>query len=89
MLSLVYVLAMALTYTVVGIIAGLFGANLQAVFQNAWIIGSFAAIFVILSFSMFGFYELQMPIAIQTRLTVVCNSQQNGTLTGHLFLIIG
>ena len=60
-LSLVYVLAMAVTYTVAGVLAGLFGQNLQAVFQNPWIISAFVAIFIALAFSMFGFYELQLP----------------------------
>ncbi|MGM0594841.1 MAG: protein-disulfide reductase DsbD [Pseudomonadota bacterium] len=81
-LSVVYVLAMALTYTVAGVIAGLFGANLQAAFQSPWILGSFAAVFVALSFSMFGFYELQLPAALQGKLTEVSNKQQGGTLTG-------
>lgn len=82
MLSLVYVLAMALTYTVAGIIVGLSGENVQALFQNPWILSSFAAVFVLLSLSMFGFYELQMPNAIQSKLTSISNSQQGGTLLG-------
>jgi thiol:disulfide interchange protein DsbD len=82
MLSLVYVLAMASTYTVVGILVGLSGENIQAWFQNPWIIGSFAAIFVALSFSMFGFYELQMPGAIQNKLVQVSNNQRGGTMVG-------
>ncbi len=81
-MSLVYVLAMALTYTVAGIAAGAFGQNLQVAFQNPWILGSFAAVFVALSFSMFGFYELQMPSFIQSKLTNASNRQQGGTLTG-------
>jgi thiol:disulfide interchange protein DsbD len=81
-MSLVYVLAMALTYTAAGIAAGAFGQNLQAAFQNPWILGSFAGVFVALSFSMFGFYDLQMPSFIQSRLTDVSNRQQGGTLTG-------
>jgi thiol:disulfide interchange protein DsbD len=81
-LSLTYVLAMAATYTVAGIIAGLFGANLQAAFQNPWILTSFAAVFVALSFSMFGFFELQLPSALQSKLAEVSNKQQGGTLTG-------
>lgn len=81
-LSLVYVLAMALTYTVVGILVGLSGENIQAWFQNPWIISTFAAIFIALSFSMFGFYELQMPASIQSKITQISNSQQGGTLTG-------
>ncbi|ULG67821.1 protein-disulfide reductase DsbD [Marinobacterium sediminicola] len=82
MLSLVYVLAMAATYTVAGIIAGLFGANLQAAFQNPWVIGSFSAVFVLLAFSMFGFYDLQLPSALQSRLSGVSHRQQGGTLSG-------
>lgn len=81
-LSLVYVLAMAMTYTVVGILVGLSGENIQAWFQNPWIIGSFAAIFVALSFSMFGFYDLQMPASIQSKLTNISNSQQGGNIIG-------
>jgi thiol:disulfide interchange protein DsbD len=81
-LSLVYVMAMAVTYTVAGIIAGMFGANVQAAFQNPWILGSFAAVFVLLSLSMFGFYELQMPSFIQSKLTEISNRQKGGTLFG-------
>ena len=81
-LSVTYVLAMALTYTVAGIIAGLFGSNLQAAFQNPWILGTFSAVFVALAFSMFGFYELQLPSAIQSKLTEVSNKQQGGSLIG-------
>lgn len=81
-MSLVYVLAMALTYTVAGVLAGLFGANLQAAFQNAWILGSFSFIFVLLALSMFGFYELQLPSALQTRLSEISNKQQGGSLLG-------
>ncbi|MCK5396224.1 MAG: protein-disulfide reductase DsbD, partial [Gammaproteobacteria bacterium] len=81
-LSLIYVLAMAMTYTIVGILVGLSGENIQAWFQNPWIIGSFAIIFVALSFSMFGFYELQMPASIQGKLANMSNSQQGGNIIG-------
>ena len=81
-LSLVYVLAMASTYTVIGILVGLSGENIQAWFQNPWIIGSFAAIFVALAFSMFGFYELQMPASVQNKLAQISNNQRGGTLLG-------
>ncbi len=82
MISLVYVLAMALTYTVAGVIAGLFGENLQATFQNPWILVTFSFVFVLLALSMFGFYELQMPSFLQSKLTEVSNRQRGGTLTG-------
>lgn len=81
-LSLVYVLAMAVTYTVAGVLAGLFGQNLQAWFQNPWILGFFIAIFVALALSMFGFFELQLPASLQTRLTQASNQQRGGSLTG-------
>lgn len=81
-MSSVYVLAMALTYTVAGVVMGLVGENVQAVFQNPWVLSVFAAIFLLLSLSMFGFYELQMPTFIQSRLTEISNRQQGGTLVG-------
>ena len=81
-LSLTYVLAMAITYTVAGLMAGLFGSNLQAAAQNPWVLGSFSAIFVLLALSMFGFYELQMPQAIQSRLTEFSNKQRGGSYVG-------
>jgi len=81
-LSLVYVLAMAVVYTLFGVVAGLFGHNLQAVFQHPVILVSFAALFVALSFSMFGFYELQLPSSIQTRLNELSSRAEGGTLMG-------
>jgi thiol:disulfide interchange protein DsbD len=82
MVSLTYVLAMAATYTLAGVLAGLFGQNLQAALQAPWVLASFALVFVVLSFSMFGYYELQMPSAVQTWLTKVSNSQRGGTFVG-------
>ncbi len=81
-LSLVYVLAMAVTYTVAGVLAGLFGQNLQAVFQNPWILSGFVLVFILLALSMFGFYELQLPGRLQTRLAEASNRQQGGQLWG-------
>jgi thiol:disulfide interchange protein DsbD len=81
-LSLVYVLAMAVTYTVAGVLAGLFGQNLQAMFQNPWILGFFIAIFIALALSMFGFFELQLPASLQTRLSNASNKQKGGSLAG-------
>ena len=82
LLSLAYVLAMALTYTIAGVCAALFGANLQAAFQNPWMLGSFSALFVLLAMSLFGFYELQVPASLQGKLTDISNRQRGGTLFG-------
>jgi len=81
-LSLVYVLAMALVYTLFGIVAGLFGQNLQAVFQHPAVLVGFAGLFVVLSLAMFGFYELQLPASLQTRLNEWSNRAEGGTLLG-------
>lgn len=83
-LSLVYVLAMASTYAVAGAIVGRFGAefNIQVWFQDPVILSVFASIFVLLSLSMFGFYDLQMPSFIQSRLTEFSNKQEGGNLIG-------
>ena len=82
MLSLVYVLAMALTYTVAGVLAGLFGANLAAAFQDPWIVSAFALVFVLLALSMFGFYDLQLPASWQAGLATLSRRQQGGTWAG-------
>jgi thiol:disulfide interchange protein DsbD len=74
-LSLAYVLGMALTYAAVGVAAGLSGTLLSAALQNVWVLGGFALVFVVLSFSMFGFYELQMPAALQSRISDTANHQ--------------
>jgi thiol:disulfide interchange protein DsbD len=76
-LSLAYVLGMAVTYAAAGIAAGLTGTLLSAALQNAWVLGAFALVFVVLSFSMFGFYELQLPTALQSKL-----SEESGHLKG-------
>jgi thiol:disulfide interchange protein DsbD len=81
-LSLVYVLATAVVFTGAGVVAGLAGQNLQALFQKPWILISFASLFVLLAFSMFGFYELQLPASWQTRLAQVSNRQHGGSLPG-------
>ena len=81
-LSVVYVLATCVVFTIAGVVAGLAGANLQAAFQKPWILISFAAVFVLLSLSMFGFYELQLPASWQNRLAGLSNRQKSGSLTG-------
>lgn len=81
-LSLVYVLAMALAYTVAGVLAGLFGANIQTALQDPWVITIFSLVFVILAFSMFGFYEIQMPRFIQSKLTKKSDEMQGQGVVG-------
>ena len=80
-ISLTYVIAMALTYGVLGIIAGLFELNLQTASQNIWVITAFSGVFVLLALSMFGFYELQLPASWQNKLSGA-SGKQGGTLHG-------
>jgi thiol:disulfide interchange protein DsbD len=81
-LSLTYVLGMALTYTAAGAAFGAMGGQVQAALQKPWIIVGVAGLFVALAMSMFGFYEIQVPAALQTRLSAVSNRQKAGTLVG-------
>jgi thiol:disulfide interchange protein DsbD len=81
-LSLTYVLGMALTYTAAGIIGAAMGREVQALFQQWWVLAIFAAVFVAMALSMFGLYTVQMPAAIQTRIAGLSNRQSAGTLGG-------
>ena len=74
MLSLVYVLAMAFAYSIAGVLAGVFGENLQVLLQNPWAIGGFALVFVALALSMFGFYEIGLPASWQSKLSSASDS---------------
>ncbi len=81
-LSLTYVLAMSLTYTAAGVVAGLFGQNLQALFQHPAVLMGFSALFVALALAMFGAYTLQLPAVLQSRLAVISGRQRGGSLAG-------
>ena len=81
-LSLVYVLAMASTYTAAGITAALLGHNLQALFQHPAVLILFSSVFVALSLAMFGLYELQFPSSWQTRLQQLSQSNSSGRYGG-------
>ena len=78
LVSLAYVLGMAVAYTAIGIAAAFSGNLLSAALQNAWVLGAFAAVFVGLALSMFGFYELQLPSSWQARLTEASNRLGGG-----------
>lgn len=81
-LSLAYVLGMAVTYAAAGVAAGMTGTLLSAALQNAWVLGAFALVFVVLSFSMFGFYELQLPTFLQSKMSEEAGHLKGGSLPG-------
>lgn len=81
-LSLSYVVSSALTYMIFGIVAGLFGQNLQAHFQEPWVISVFSGFFIVFALAMFGLFNFEMPLAIQERVTRISQGLRGGTLSG-------
>jgi len=81
-LSLAYVLGMAITYAAAGVAAGFSGSLISNALQTPWVLGSFSALFVLLSLSMFGLYELQLPSSWQSKLNDTSNRLHGGHLSG-------
>ncbi len=82
LLSVTYVLGMALTYTIAGAAFAAAGQQAQAFFQQPWIIISFAALFVVLALAMFGLFDLKIPAALETRLAGLSGRQKSGSFVG-------
>ncbi len=82
LISLVYVVSMAATYALIGIVAGLLGFDLQAHLNNPWVIIPMAGLFVALAFSLFGYFELALPASWQSRLSRVSDDAQGKGLIG-------
>lgn len=81
-LSLVYVLAMSLAYTIAGVIAGIFGANLQVMLQNPYVLVVFALIFIALAFSMFGYYKIEPPHWLQSKVYKTTTEHKSHGIVG-------
>lgn len=81
-LSATYALGMALVYTALGVAAGLLGEGLAAALQNPLVLGAFALLMVVLSLSMFGVYQLQVPASLQLRLMKASEKQSSGKHLG-------
>jgi thiol:disulfide interchange protein DsbD len=84
--SLVYVLSMALTYTIVGLIAGLLGADLQAAMQNPWVLTIFSGVFVALALSLFGYFEIGLPSSWQSKLSKASDNAQGKGIIGTVVM---
>ena len=80
--SLVYVLAMAVTYTSVGVISGLLGADIQSAMQSPWVLSTFALMFFALAISLFGYYEMQLPSSWQSKINTASDSAQGKGIVG-------
>ncbi len=79
-LSVAYVAGVAVTYTLIGIAAALSGSLFSAALQNVWVLGVFALIFVLLSLSMFGLYEMQLPQFVTHRVNNAANRLEGGRI---------
>jgi len=81
-LSFIYVQGMALTYTALGLVVAAAGLQFQAALQHPYVLIGLSVIFILLALSMFGLFTLQLPSALQTRLTLMSNRQQGGSAGG-------
>ncbi|HSG58007.1 MAG TPA: protein-disulfide reductase DsbD [Woeseiaceae bacterium] len=85
-LALSYVMGMAIVYTAAGVVAVAAGAQVQAAFNQPWVLSLFAGLFVLLAIAMFGGYDLQMPSSIQSRLAGISSNQKSGTVVGAFIM---
>ena len=85
-LSLSYVLSMSFTYAIIGAIIALMGSNLQIIMQSPWVIACFSILFILLALSMFGFYQLRLPISWQAKLAQVTRSHAGGHYLGSALM---
>ena len=80
--SLIYVLSMAVTYTLVGVLSGLLGADIQSVMQNPWVLSIFALMFFALAISLFGYFEIQLPSSWQSKINSASDNAQGNGIVG-------
>ena len=85
-LALSYVLGMAIVYTAAGVAAAAAGLQLQAMFNQPWVLILFSTLFVVLALGMFGVFELQMPASVQTKLSGISGQQKSGTMIGAFIM---
>lgn len=85
-ISLVYVLSMAVTYTLVGVISGLLGADIQAAMQSPWVLTGFAVMFFALAISLFGYYEIQLPAKWQSKINAMSDNAQGNGIIGTVIM---
>ena len=81
-LSVAYVLGMAITYAIAGVIVGYIGGSLQAAFQQPWVIILFSLIFVVMALSLFGLYNIQLPAKLRNTLSKASSHQKHGSYVG-------
>ena len=82
LLSFTYVFFMATTYSLIGILVALSGANIQASLQNPYVITLFALLFIFLALALIGIVNLEMPRSIQNFLISKSNNTSSGSYVG-------
>jgi len=85
-LAFSYVMGMAIVYTAAGVVAVAAGAQVQAAFNQPWVLSLFAVLFVVLAVAMFGAFDLQMPSSVQSKLSAISNNQRSGTVIGAFIM---
>lgn len=87
-LAIVYILSMAITYAILGVLVGLLGAELglQAKLQSPWVLIPFALFFIVFAIAMFGMFELKVPTFITNSLNKASNNTQGGSIWGAIIL---
>jgi len=87
-LAICYVLGTAVTYAIAGWVAGATGTQLQAHFQNPWVIGTICLILIALAFSLFGAYKIQLPSSIQTKLNGAQVNNRSASISSFILGLI-
>lgn len=85
-LSFFYVQGMAVTYTLLGIVVALAGAQFQAVFQHPFVLIALSVLFIFLALSMFGVFNLALPNSWQNKLNNLSNKQKGGSIAGVIMM---
>jgi len=85
-LSFAYVQGMAVTYTLLGIVVAIAGAQFQAMFQHPIVLIALSALFIFLALSMFGIFNLALPSSWQNKLNQVSSNQKGGSYVGVLVM---
>ena len=85
-LSFFYVQGMAVTYTILGIVVALAGAQFQAAFQHPYVLIGLSVLFIFLALSMFGVFNLALPSSLQNKLNNISNNQKGGSVTGVILM---
>ena len=87
-LAICYVFGTIITYAIAGWVAGASGTQLQAHFQNPWVIGVICSILLLLALSLFGAFKIQLPSSLQTKLNGTSVNNRSASISSVLLGLI-